>query len=74
MAWLAGYRRLHRRDERKAERLLAFTSPAPAPSSATAGFNHESWLWHELCDGLTRSDCGCEKVRSGFPGAGRSRS
>ncbi|GAA5707063.1 hypothetical protein GCM10017771_73110 [Streptomyces capitiformicae] len=28
MAWLAGYRRLHRRDERKAERFLAFTSPA----------------------------------------------
>jgi hypothetical protein len=27
-----------------------------------------------LCDGPTQSDCGCEGVRSGFPGAGRSRS
>lgn len=28
MAWLAGYRRLHRRYEREAERFLAFTGPA----------------------------------------------
>jgi transposase len=40
MSWLTGYRRLHRRYERKAEHFLA-SPPSPAPASVTADSPNE---------------------------------